>query len=493
MSFPAWSIIPFVLMLLGIAIFPLVPSIAHHWEHPRNQLLYALVLGVPVGIALLLAGHPALVSHALIEYAQFIILLFALFTVSGSISLRGDLAATPGVNTAFLAVGGLLASFIGTTGAAMLLIRPLLNTNHERRYRAHTVVFTILVVANCGGLLTPLGDPPLFLGMLRGVPFTWTLHLLPEWAFVNGLLLLSYWALDKRMHALESAYTVHEDETTVTKLSLAGAPHLMWFCLIVVSVATVPSLDIDAVAHGHIEGLNWVPWREMLMLAAAGGSFVLSSKKVRYEENQFTFAPIMEVAALFIGIFLTMVPALQVLRSVAPKLPLNEITLFIFTGGLSAVLDNAPTYATFFEMATQVPGEPLVAGVPEALLASISLGAVLCGALTYIGNGPNFMVKSVAESHGVKMPSFIGYVRETFNHLVPVLTAMVLLFIAHPLWAQALGVLVLAFILLRAWRNTRCAHGVCPVPEVSADEPSQDPEQPTEDPHGTATMGVQQT
>ncbi|WP_106505813.1 sodium:proton antiporter [Brachybacterium timonense] len=449
MSFPAWSIIPFILMLLGIAAFPLIPALAHHWEKPRNQLLYALALGVPVAVTLLVVGRPELVAHAVIEYVQFIALLFALFTVSGGIFLRGDLAATPRTNTIFLAIGGLLASFIGTTGAAMLLIRPLLNTNHERRYRAHTVVFTILIVANCGGLLTPLGDPPLFLGMLRGVPFTWTFSLLPQWLFVNTLLLATYWALDRTMHAKESPATISEDASTVEPLRLMGASNFLWFAMIILAVALVPSLEIDAVAHGHIEGLNWVPWREMVMLAAAAGSYLLGSKKVRFEDNQFTFGPILEVAALFVGIFLTMVPALQVLRAVAPRLPLNEVTLFVFTGGLSAVLDNAPTYATFFEMSTQIAGEPRVADVPEALLVSISLGAVLCGALTYIGNGPNFMVKSLAESDGVDMPSFLGYVREAFRYLAPVLLAMVLLFIASGIWSTIAGVFVLLALLIR--------------------------------------------
>lgn len=449
MSFPAWSIIPFILMLLGIAAFPLIPALAHHWEKPRNQLLYALALGVPVAVTLLVVGRPELVAHAVIEYVQFIALLFALFTVSGGIFLRGDLAATPRTNTIFLAIGGLLASFIGTTGAAMLLIRPLLNTNHERRYRAHTVVFTILIVANCGGLLTPLGDPPLFLGMLRGVPFTWTFSLLPQWLFVNTLLLATYWALDRTMHAKESPATISEDASTVEPLRLMGASSFLWFAMIILAVALVPSLEIDAVAHGHIEGLNWVPWREMVMLAAAAGSYLLGSKKVRFEDNQFTFGPILEVAALFVGIFLTMVPALQVLRAVAPRLPLNEVTLFVFTGGLSAVLDNAPTYATFFEMSTQIAGEPRVADVPEALLVSISLGAVLCGALTYIGNGPNFMVKSLAESDGVDMPSFLGYVREAFRYLAPVLLAMVLLFIASGIWSTIAGVFVLLALLIR--------------------------------------------
>lgn len=477
MDFPVWTLIPFALMLLGIAVFPLVPQLAHFWERPRNQLIYALVLGIPVAVGLLLAAHPELVAHALIEYVQFIVLLLALFTVSGGIVLRGDLPATPRVNTTFLAVGGLLASFIGTTGAAMLLIRPILATNAQRRHRAHTVVFTIFVVANCGGLLTPLGDPPLFLGMLRGVPFTWTFSLLPVWLFVNALLLLSYWALDRRFHARETPEALALDTSSRTPLRLGGATNLIWFALIILAVAKVPSLDIDAVAHGHLEGLNWVPWRELVMLAAAACSFLLGSKAIRFGENEFTWAPIQEVGALFIGIFLTMVPALQVLRAAAPNLPLNEITLFLFTGGLSSVLDNAPTYVTFFEMATQLPGEPRVANVPEALLVSISLGAVLCGAMTYIGNGPNFMVKSVAEDGGVKMPTFLGYVRSALVYLAPILLAMMLLFIADPWWAKALGALTVALILARCLK-----HATARAPQVLGRGDRRDPsEAPAQD------------
>ena len=219
MTFPAWSIAPFVLMLAAIAIAPLVPALAKHWDHPRNQLLWSLLLGVPVTVGVLLVGRGDLVTVAVVEYLQFIALLFALFVVSGGIFLRGDIAATPRTNTLFLAVGGVLASFIGTTGAAMLL-------NAERRHTAHTVVFTILIVANCGGLLTPLGDPPLFLGMLRGVPFTWTLHLAPMWLFVNALLLLTYWALDRRIIAHERPEDVAADRAQVTPLRLAGASGL---------------------------------------------------------------------------------------------------------------------------------------------------------------------------------------------------------------------------------------------------------------------------
>jgi Na+/H+ antiporter NhaD/arsenite permease-like protein len=452
MTFPAWSIAPFVLMLAAIAIAPLVPALARLWDRPRNQLIYALVLGIPVGIGVLVAGRSDLVVNSLVEYGQFIVLLLSLFVVSGGIFLRGDLAATPRTNTIFLAIGGVLASFIGTTGAAMMLIRPLLNTNAERKHKAHTVVFTIFVVANCGGLLTPLGDPPLFLGFLRGVPFTWTLSLLPQWLFVNGLLLLTYWALDRRIIAHESPADVEIDRENVTPLRLAGATNLVWFAVIIVAVALVPSVDGETLGAGEAHGAELVPWREIVMLAAAGCSLWLGNKTVRYQDNAFEFGPIQEVAALFIGIFLTMIPALEVLRDVAPKLHLNEITLFVFTGGLSSVLDNAPTYATFFEMASQLDGTPRVGGVPgvpELLLTSVSLGAVLCGAITYIGNGPNFMVKSVAESRGVRMPSFGGYVLRSFMYLVPVLAMMVLIFLAQPVWAKVLGVVLTVALLGR--------------------------------------------
>lgn len=447
MTFPAWTIAPFVLMLAAIAIAPLVPALSKLWDRPRNQLVYALLLGLPVAIGVIAVGEWHLVVDALVEYGQFIALLLALFIVSGGFFLRGDIAATPRVNTIFLAIGGVLASFIGTTGAAMLLIRPLLNTNLERRHKAHTVVFAIFIVANCGGLLTPLGDPPLFLGMLRGVPFTWTFHLLPMWLFVNAMLLLTYWALDRRIIAHEAKEDVYADTVNVIPLKLVGASNAIWFAIIIFAVALIPSLDPDAIVEGHATWTQYVPWREIVMIGAAMCSLFLGDRSVRYDDNEFEFGPIQEVAALFVGIFLTMIPALAVLRAAAPSLHLNEITLFLFTGGLSSVLDNAPTYATFFEMASQLPGEPRVADVPELYLVAISLGAVLCGAMTYIGNGPNFMVKSLAETAGVKMPSFGGYVQRAVMYLAPTLIAMMLLFIAQPLWLKALG-LALTLLLL---------------------------------------------
>lgn len=455
MTVPWWSLIPFVIMLGSIAVLPLIPATKHLWEKVSFQLLLSVSLGLPVAVWTWSLLGSTVVFHTVVEYVQFISLLFALFVVAGGLFMAGDIRATPRNNTVALAIGGVLASFIGTTGAAMLLIRPLLNINKERKLRVHTVVFTILIVANNGGLLTPLGDPPLFLGFLRGVPFTWTFSMLPEWVFINALLLITYFALDRRAYRAEGVVDLVRDDTEVVPLSFRGKRNLVWFAVIIAAVALVPSMDLHAIEAGHASWAAYVPWRELVMLGAAGASYFLGSHEIRYQDNKFTWAPIAEVAALFIGIFLTMMPALRYLAEVAPRLPLNEITFFVFTGGLSSMLDNAPTYVTFFEMAAQLPGEPRVANVPEIYLLAISLGAVTCGALTYIGNGPNFMVKSVADSAGVNMPTFGGYIVWTFRYLVPVLVAMVCLFIAQRLWANAIGVLVTLLILAQAALNIR--------------------------------------
>ena len=445
-----WSIIPFVTLLACIAVLPLVPATAHAWERNRLKLTVALLLGVPIAVWFIAAGAGVEVVHALVEYGQFIILLLALFVVGGGIFLSGDIRATPRNNTIFLAIGGVIASFIGTTGAAMLLIRPLLNTNSERNHKAHTVVFTIFIVANCGGLLTPLGDPPLFLGMLRGVPFEWTLTLFPQWLFVNVLLLATYYGLDRRAYAAETPEAIASDESQRSPLGLRGAVNLVFFAMIIAAVAFAPSVDLHAIETGHAAWHQFVPWRELVMLAAGAMSYFLGDRVARFELNQFSWTPILEVAALFIGIFLTMIPALNFLGQIADRLPLNRITVFIFTGGISGVLDNAPTYATFFEIASRFPGEPRVADVPEVLLTSVALGAVLGGALTYIGNGPNFMVKSVADAVGVETPSFGGYVVQSLTYLVPVFAAMALIFLTDAWLWRGLGIAIAVALLLRA-------------------------------------------
>ena len=427
MEYPLWSLIPFVTMLACIAVLPLIPATSHWWERNSSQLTVALVLAIPTTAWMFWKAGSAPLIDTGIEYFQFICLLFSLYVVSGGIHLAGDIRATPRNNTLFLAIGGVLASFIGTTGAAMLLIRPLLATNRERVNKVHTVLFTIFIVANCGGLLTPLGDPPLFLGFLNGVPFTWTLNLWKEWAFVLAILLLSYYSLDRLYYASEPKVAIEEDNEDIEPLRLHGAINLLFFAAIICSVAFLPSWDAEAIIEGHAHGSELVPWREIVMLLAAGLSLTIGNKKVRYEENAFQWSPIAEVAALFIGIFATMAPALRVLEEVAPSLPLNRGTFFVFTGSLSSVLDNAPT----------------------------SLGAVLCGAITYIGNGPNFMVKSVAEADGVEMPSFGRYIVDSFMLLVPELAAMAMIFIGSG-WVRIAGI-VLGVVLVGVslWRIAR--------------------------------------
>jgi Na+/H+ antiporter NhaD/arsenite permease-like protein len=446
---PFWGVIPFALLLGCIATFPLLPWIRDRWGHGWLPLAVALFFGVPMAIYMWSIGGSQEVIHALVEYGSFITLLFSLFVISGGLFVGGDIPATPRTNVIFLAIGGLLASAIGTTGAAMALIRPILKVNRQRQHRVHTVVFGIFVIANCGGLLTPLGDPPLFLGLLRGVPFTWTLNLFPHWLLVNGLLLLTYYALDRRLHAKEPREALERDETEIEPIRVEGKRNLLLLGGVVVAVALAPSVDLHAVFSHHAAWHQWLPTREIIMLSLAGISLKITARETRYVHNEFTWAPIFEVASLFIGIFLAMVPALAYLGQIAPTLPLDAITFFLFTGSLSAVLDNAPTYATFFEMARQLGGEPSVAGVREVFLVSISTAAVFCGAITYIGNGPNFMVKSIADSAGVKMPSFGGYVVWAFIYLVPILVCMQMVMIAESPLVRGIGIaLVVAWIIV---------------------------------------------
>ncbi|MDR2253732.1 MAG: sodium:proton antiporter [Bifidobacteriaceae bacterium] len=449
MTLPAWSTLPFVVLLACIAVLPLIKRTAPLWEHNSFKLALSLALGVPVGLWMWFGRDPHLVTHSMAEYGQFIALLASLFVVTGGIYLAGDLRATPRNNTAMLALGALLASFVGTTGAAMLLVRPILNTNAERRHRAHTMVFAIIIVANCGGLLTPLGDPPLYVGLMRGVPFLWTFTLFGPWLFTNGLLLFTYYALDRLRYSQEPPEAIAADESAIQPLSIRGGFNAVWLAVIIASVALLG---------------DW-PWVKVaVQLAAAAASYLLTPRRIRFGDNEFTWRPIAEVAYLFAGIFLTMIPALEILRGEAHSLPLNEYTFFGFTGGLSAVLDNTPTYLAFFDMGQELTlaGSATVAGVPGLYLTAIALGAVTCGALTYIGNGPNFMVKAVAEERGVPMPSFGRYVLWTMNYLLPVLIALVCLFVSPLAPVRAVGVALTGavaarpvFWLVKARRLTR--------------------------------------
>jgi Na+/H+ antiporter NhaD/arsenite permease-like protein len=401
-------VVPFALLLLGIAVFPLFA--AHFWESNLRKLGVCAVLGLPV-LWLYLRHHPQGLVHTASDYASFIILLASLYVISGGVFLEGDLQATPRTNATFLAGGALLASFIGTTGASMLLIRPLLQTNRERRRVTHTVVFFIFLVSNVGGCLTPLGDPPLFLGYLAGVPFTWTLRLTMPWAFTTALLLAAYYLWDRREHAREERGDLREDRLAVRPLRLAGRENLVLLLGIVLAAAFLHA-----------------PWREVAMVALAAASLLRTQKELR-EANQFSFHPILEVAAVFAGIFVTMLPALDLLRARGADLGVRDPWQFFWaTGALSSFLDNAPTYLTFLALAQGLKLTPEVVGVSHEVLTAISLGAVFMGANTYIGNGPNFMVRSIAEARGVKMPGFGGYMLYSGAILIPAFVLVTFVF-----------------------------------------------------------------
>jgi Na+/H+ antiporter NhaD/arsenite permease-like protein len=449
---PFWTALPFVLLLGAIAVFPLVGAIEHWWESNLHRLYVAAGLGICTLLYYLLLhsqpvdGHwpahhvvqpsagahwssvRAVLENALLnEYAPFIVLLFSLYTIAGGIRITGDLPARPSTNTAFLAIGALLASFLGTTGAAMLLIRPLLETNSERKHVRHTAVFFIFTVCNCGGCLLPIGDPPLFLGYLKGVPFLWTLTLWRPWLFVNGALLAIYYLADRIVYyPQETLRDVRRDETQIRRLRIGGLQ--INGPLLVGVILAVAVLDPSK----SVPGTSWQPWlylREAVLLGFVAVSLVFGPAAVR-EANRFTFGAILEVAALFLGIFVTMQPVLSILHVQGPRLGIDTPAEFFWTtGSLSSVLDNAPTYLVFFETAATLEGPNRVAGVPAALLAAVSLGAVFMGSMTYIGNGPNFMVKAIAEQTGVKMPSFFGYMAYSVALLLPVLALCVWLFL----------------------------------------------------------------
>ncbi len=404
----AFLLIPFVLMLLSIAIGPVVAG--HWWEKNINKLVVALVLGIPTAIILIAQGFGHELQHQIVfDYIPFVLLLGGLFTVTGGIRLSGDIRATPGVNTLFLGIGAILASLMGTTGAAMLLIRPVLETNKQRKHTVHTVLFFIAIVANAGGLLTPLGDPPLFLLYLRGAPFTWFLKLAPEAFIIDIVLLATYYIMDRINYAKESVKDIARDVTEVKPLRLEGAVNFIWLLGIVASVAFINEQYIEVIKTGSP---YWKFLREGAIILMMVLSLITTKRKVR-EANRFTWDPILEVAFLFIGIFITMTPALIFLQEHASSMGLHSPLHFFFaTGALSGFLDNAPTALAFHSVASglpQIADAPYVAGIPEILLKAISMGAVLFGSMTYIGNGPNFMVKAIAEAEGIKMPSFFAY------------------------------------------------------------------------------------
>jgi len=422
-------VLPFVLMLGSIAVLPLV---AEHWWHSnKNRFLVAVVCGLPVLGLFAAHGDWHTIGHTVHEYASFLILLGVLYTASGGIVLRGDLKATPAVNTTFLAIGSLLASFMGTTGAAMLLVRPLIRTNSERQFTVHTVIFFIFTVCNVGGCLTPLGDPPLFLGYLRGVPFDWTFNLMPAWGFALGLLLVIYFLVDSYYWKKEDmAHKLHE-KVDVQPLRIAGSFNFVWLAAVILSVALLTPSNVSE--WMNVAEHDFLPTygRDLALVLLAVIAYASTSSDYR-RANEFSWEPIIEVAALFFGIFLSMMAAIRLLEVHGPQLGLETpIQFFWITGILSSFLDNAPTYVVFFETAKTLAsdGSASIAGVRETLLIAISLGAVFMGAMTYIGNAPNFMVKAIAEQRGVKMPSFFGYMIWSVVFLFPVFFLATLIFL----------------------------------------------------------------
>ncbi|MDR2800288.1 MAG: sodium:proton antiporter [Desulfovibrio sp.] len=440
-------IAPFVCMLLSIAVFPLAAP--HFWEHHYGKIAVFWSLAFLVPFAFIFGPALALYEflHAmLLEYIPFIILLLALFTVAGGIRLKGTLAGSPPVNTAILAIGTCLASWMGTTGAAMLLIRPLLRANAHRKYRVHSVIFFIFLVANIGGSLTPLGDPPLFLGFLEGVDFFWTLtHLFPSTLLAACILLALFFALDTVLFGKEGRPAA-PSASGGEKLGLDGTVNfpLLACIVLLVLVSGMWNPHVEFTFYEiHVELQNLL--RDLLLLGVACVSWKITSQECR-KLNEFTWGPIKEVAKLFLGIFISMIPALAILKAgshgaLASLIntvsengqPINAV-FFWLTGALSSFLDNAPTYLVFFNTAGGLSGvdsemfAQQLMGPWASTLAAISAGAVFMGANSYIGNAPNFMVRSIAEELGVKMPSFFGYMVWSVGILIPVFILLTFIF-----------------------------------------------------------------
>jgi Na+/H+ antiporter NhaD/arsenite permease-like protein len=434
---PAWAGIPFVLLLLGIALLPLFAG--HLWHSNRNKAVFAAGLALPV-ILFLLAGTPAHSSesdaaagpgmralvHSLTEYASFIVLLGALYAVAGGIALKGDAHATPLHNVGLLAVGALLANVIGTTGASMLLIRPLLQINRKRQHVRHLPVFFIFVVSNLGGLLTPLGDPPLFLGFLNGVDFLWTFTLWPQWLVANSLVLAVALVWDVLAYRREPDVARAHDHALLEPLRLCGLVNLI-FLGGIIAAAVLQSEHISTLMRlPHLSQFAGV----VMMATMAAGSMLATPRGVR-AANGFSWGALVEVAILFAGIFVTMVPALAYLGHHRAELGVSEAwEYFWLAGALSSFLDNAPTYMTFAALAAGGNDLAPLSQQQPLLLQAISCGAVFMGANTYIGNGPNFMVKAIAEEMGCPMPSFFGYMAYAAAVLLPIFILVTLIFFA---------------------------------------------------------------
>lgn len=439
---PAWAVIPFILLLLMIATGPLFYE--HFWH--RHYPLIAVALATLVVLYYIFyLLNVASVIHALAEYVQFISLLAALYIASGGIMINIDKRTTPTANVVLLVIGAVISNFIGTTGASMLLIRPFIRLN-KGRIQAYHIVFFIFIVSNIGGSLTPIGDPPLFLGFLKGIPFFWTLeHNFLPWLFALSILAVTFYFFDKRnkgrINELDGDPVQHTN-----KITIIGTRNFAWLAVVIAAVFIDPNVFPEWVPGIHYHGQVFSFVREIIMLSVAFLSYRFASKEA-ISFNDFNFEPIREVAFIFIGIFGTMMPALELVGNFAKSESgaafITHNTLYWGTGVLSGFLDNAPTYLNFLAAAMASEGASLSnvqqvvafskGGYPGSVLdlKAISIAAVFFGAMTYIGNGPNFMVKSIAEQIGIKMPSFFGYIiRYSIPFLLPVLVLVWLIFFA---------------------------------------------------------------
>ncbi len=437
---PAWTVIPFVLLLLMIATGPLFYE--HFW-HKNYPILAVLLAAIVMSYYIFVLGNAGEPVHALFEYLQFIALLSSLFIASGGILIKIDRKSTPIINSAILLIGSAISNLIGTTGASMLLIRPYIRLN-QHRIRSYHIIFFIFMVSNVGGSLTPIGDPPLFLGFLRGVPFFWTIsHVVIQWLFVLVVLVAIFFVLDKRNSSVINGE--EEPETHSGKITIVGKRNFLWLAVVIGAVFIDPN-KIDWLPHVNYHGTKFSFVRELIMFAVAFLSFRLA-KKEAIKGNEFSFEPIREVAFIFIGIFGTMMPALELVGDFAKSDSGRELithnTLYWGTGILSGFLDNAPTYLNFLAAAMASVGanvndsqDVLAFSQGEyadsiMYLTAISVAAVFFGAMSYIGNGPNFMVKSIAEQVGIRMPSFFGYIiRFSLPILLPILVVVWLIFFA---------------------------------------------------------------
>lgn len=443
---PLWLCIPFAGLLLCIAVLPLMK--AEWWEahQPHAVLFWSLLFIIPFAVFFSAESAIETVLECIVnDYLTFIILLFGLFCVSGNITMSGDLAGSPRINVGLLALGTLLSSWIGTTGASMLMIRPVIKMNAWRKSKRHIIVFFIFLVSNIGGCLTPIGDPPLLMGFMRGVPFFWSLKLFPLMLFNMAVLLFVFYWIDRSAYRRDIAGGLKPDISKPgTEVKIRGAHNLLFLCMIVAAVilsGTLPGIAAFQDAEGMVRGLRLYGEVTLgypalieiaIILLAAFLSFRTTNVEIR-RENHFTWGAIREVAVLFVGIFITMQPALMILRANGANLGITEpYQMFWTTGLLSSFLDNTPTYLVFLTTAGALGFNGGMAtslgAIPVQMLMAISAGAVFMGANTYIGNAPNFMVKTIADENGIRMPSFFGYLLWSLVILAPVFALNTLLF-----------------------------------------------------------------